>query len=242
VLVTGVDDGSARALVAAMQGLGLEADWRLGGRLALREIRAKGWTLARRVALIGMTSVWYTFRNSVAVAIGGVTVIALGALWGGFGRGSRPVTQLQVRRTAALPSALDAALARVAGVVPAMTAARHRDALRGVVERALALRDVLDPAQRTATEPDLARLIDVAALASSRLDQLEAELSPEDLRSDDDAKRARWHVRDRWAARILQVTAFLDAMRARAVMAKARGALAELDDLRAEIAALEELS
>src|SRR5204862_533614 len=83
-------------------------------------------------------------------------------------------------------------------------------------------------AQRAATEPDLARLIDVAALASSRLDQLEAELSPEDLRSDDDAKRARWHVRDRWAARILQVTAFLDAMRARAVMAKARGALAEL--------------
>jgi len=121
-----------------------------------------------------------------------------------------------------------------------------------VVERALALRDALDAAGRAAMEGQLAQLIDVAALASSRLDQLEAELSPEDLRSDDEAKRARWHVRDRWAAKILQVTAFLDAMRARAVMAKARGVgragraelpeLPELDDVRAQIAALEELS
>ena len=240
VLVTGVDDASARALVAAMRGLGLEADWRLGGRLALRAIRAKGWTLARRVALIGVTSVWYTFRNSVFVAIGGVTLIAAGALWGGFARGSQPVTRLPQRRTAAaLPSALDAALARVADVVPAMAAARHRDALRGVVERALALRDAIPAAERGALERELAELVDHAALASSRLDQLEAELSPDDLRSDDEARRASWRIRDRWAARILQVTAFLDAMRARAVMAQARGAAqADLDELRAHVDAL----
>ena len=239
VLITGVDDTSARALVAAVRGLGLEADWRLAGRLALPAIRAKGWALARRVALIGVTSVMYMMRNSFVGVIGGLGVIAAGALWAGFVRGSRPVVKLQPRATAALPSALDAALARVADVVPAMTAARHRDALRGVVERALALREAIAPAERAALDPQLAELVDHAALAASRLDQLEAELSPDDLRSDDEAKRASWRVRDRWAARILQVTAFLDAMRARAVMARARGAAqGDLDELRAHVDAL----
>jgi len=108
VLIAGVDDASARALVGAMRGLGLEADWRLGGPLALREIRTKGWTLARRVALIGVTSVWYMFRNSVTGAVGGMVVIAIAALWAGFGRSARPVGRLQQPRTAgALPSALD---------------------------------------------------------------------------------------------------------------------------------------
>jgi hypothetical protein len=169
------------------------------------------------------------------------------ALWSGFGQAGKPVARRAAgSRQARLPSGLDAALGRVANLVPAMSAARHRDALRGVVERALALRDVLDAAQRAARptiDDELAQLVDVAAIASSRLDQLEAELSPEDLRSGDEALRARWHVRDRWAAKILQVTAFLDAMRARAVMAKARGVgFAELDSVRAQIAALEELS
>jgi Protein kinase domain len=239
VLVTGVDHPSALALVAAVRGLGLEADWRLGGRLALREIRDKGWALTRRVAVIGASSVMYLLRKSLFGVFGGLGLIAVGALWAGFGRGSRPVTKLKPRATAALPSALDAALGRVADVVPAMTAARHRDALRGVVERALALRDAVAPAERAALDPQLAELVDHAALAASRLDQLEAELSPDDLRSDDEAKRASWRLRDRWAARMLQVTAFLDAMRARAVMARARGAAqADLDELRAHVDAL----
>jgi hypothetical protein len=243
VLVTAVDEASATALVAAMRGLGLEAEWRRGGRLSLPQMRDKGWALTKRVALIGMTSVAYMMRKSV-LGIGiGAALIGLGSLWSGFGRASRPVARLQSRRTrAALPSAMDAALARVADLVPAMSAARHRDALRGVVERALALRDVIDPAERAALDGQLAELVDHAALASSRLDQLEAELSPEDLRSGDEARRASWRIRDRWAARILQVTAFLDAMRARAVMAKARGAAqGDLDELRAHVAALAEL-
>jgi len=244
VLITGVDDGSARALVAAARGLGLDADWQLGGRLAIPAIRAKGWALTRRLALIGTTSVVFAMRNSVVGMGLGAGLIALGSLWGGFVRGSRPVARLAQRpAAAALPSALDAALARVAGVVPAMTAARHRDALRGVVERALALRAALDPAALAALEAELAQLVDHAALAASRLDQLEAELSPDDLRSDDEAVRKSWRIRDRWAARILQVTAFLDAMRARAVMARARGAAhGDLDGLRAQVEALAEIT
>jgi len=242
-LVCGIDAESARALVPCMRELGLQTEVLEGGRFAHRGVRAKGWTLARRIAVIGGTGALYAFHQSLGVAVGGAVAIVAMSLISGFRQAGRPaMRRVASRARPALPSAFDAALARVAAVVPAMAAARHRDALRGVVERALALADAVEPAQRAALDDQLAQLIDVAALASSRLDQLEAELSPEDLRSGDETRRERWHVRDRWAARILQVTAFLDAMRARAVMARARGAgRAELDDLRAQIAALEEL-
>jgi hypothetical protein len=246
-LVCGIDEESAKALAPALRALGLEVEVLRGGRFALKEVRTKGWTLAKRIAVIGGSGTFFALRNSVLGMVAGSVFVAVMSLWSGFRQAGRPVARLGTAgQQALLPSVLDAALGRVARLVPAMSAARHRDALRGVVERALALRDALDATGRAAMpaiDDELAQLIDVAALASSRLDQLEAELSPEDLRSDDEAKRARWHVRDRWAAKILQVTAFLDAMRARAVMSKARGVgLAELDDVRAQIAALEELS
>jgi len=242
--VVGIDEASATALVPALRGLGLDVEVVRGGRFALKQIVRKGWTLTRRIAVIGGTGTFFAFRNSVPVMVIGTAVVAFASLWGGFRQATKPTTKLATKAPKAmLPSALDAALGRVASVVPVMSAPRHRDALRGVVERALALREAADATGRAAMETELAQLIDVAALASSRLDQLEAELSSDDLRSGDEAKRARWHVRDRWAAKILHVTAFLDAMRARAVMARARGvALVDLDDLRAQIGALEELA
>jgi hypothetical protein len=243
-LVCGIDEASASALAPMVQALGLETQVLLGGRFALREVRTKGWTLAKRVAVIGGTGAFFALRNSVIGLVAGGALLAIMSVWSGFRQAGRPAARRAATRPQqALPSALTAALGRVAGLVPAMSAARHRDALRGVVERALALRDALDPTERAAMDDQLAQLIELAALASSRLDQLEAELSPDDLRGGDEAKRARWHVRDRWAAKILQVTGFLDAMRARAVMSKARGVgRAGLDDVRAQIAALEELS
>ncbi len=242
-LVVGIDEVSATALVASLRGLGLDAEAVAGGTLALPAMRTKGWTLAKRNATIGATGSFFAFRHSVVMMLIGGAVVVGGALWHGFGHAVRPVTKrTKATARASLPSALEAALGRVADVVPVMVAARHRDALRGVVERALSLRDALDPAQQAELEPQIAQLIDQAALASSRLDQLEAELSPDDLRSGDEARRLRWHARDRLAARVLQVTAFLDAMRARAVMARARRvALADVDELRAQIQALEEL-
>ena len=243
-LVTGIDAAAASALVIAMHGIGLEAQAVTGGRFALPAMRKKGWTLAKRVAAIGGGGSFYAFHNSPTMVVIGVSLVLITSAWRGYGHASRPVAKLKTARTLAqLPSGLEAALSRVANVVPAMAAPRHRDALRGVVERALSLRDALDPAQRAALDPQIAQLVDLAALASSRLDQLEAEMSPEDLRSGDEARRTSWHVRDRWAAKILQVTAFLDAMRARAVMTKARGAeLDDIDGLRVQIEALQELA
>ena len=113
---------------------------------------------------------------------------------------------------------------------------------RGVVERGLALREAVAVASRPSLDDELARLFDHAALAASRLDQLEATLSAADLRSGDEVQRARWLARDRWAARLLEVTAFLDAMRARVLAAQARAVGgAELDEVRAQVAALAEV-
>jgi hypothetical protein len=243
-LVVGIDEDAARALMPVLRELGLQARVVRGGRFALREVRSKGWILARRVALIAVSGAFYGLQHAGIGLLGGVVGIGALATWSGFREAGRPaVRRLVARRPAQLPSTVDAALGRVARLVPTMTAARHRDALRGVVERALALRDALDPRQKAELDGELARLIDSAALAASRLDQLEAELSPDDLRSDGEALRARWHQRDRWSTKILHVTAFLDAMRARAVMAQARGvAGTELAELRDQIAALEELA
>lgn len=243
VLVSRVDDASAKALELAVAELGLQVESRRGGRLSHPGVRSKGWVLTRRIAVIGVSGTFYFMHHAFLGAVGTMAAVSLGAAWTGFWQAARPVTRPRAEAPrAVLPSVLDAALGRVSRLVPAMEAARHRDALRGVVERALLLRDAVAPTERASLDGELARLLDVAALAASRLDQLEQELSPDDLRSDDDGQRARWHARDRCAAKVLQVTAFLDAMRARAVMSTAkRLGATDLDDIRVQIEALEEL-
>src|SRR5581483_5157663 len=121
----------------------------------------KGWVLARRIVLIGASGTYYMMRNSLLGALATIALVGVGAVWSGFRQAGRPVTRrLADPRAPALPSALDAALGRVAAVVPAMAAARHRDALRGVVERGLALRAAVEsaPADRAALDDELARL------------------------------------------------------------------------------------
>ena len=244
VLVANIDDTSARALIPALDELGLVAVAVRGGRFALPEIRKKAWTLGKRILVISGSVMFWPLNNlgPAALAAGAITVGGA-ALFGGINRAGKPATKLLPSARIALPSVFDAALARVAAVVPAMTAARHRDALRGVVERALGLRDAVERSRRAELEPQLAELIELAALAASRLDQLEAQLSADDLRPGDEAKRDSWQARDRWSSKLLQVTAFLDAMRARAVMARAKGAgLLDLDGVRDHLAALQELA
>src|SRR6185503_1175312 len=112
-LVCGIDDESARALEPCLRELGLETEVLEGGRFAHRGVRRKGWTLARRIAVIGGTGSLYAFHRSAGMAIGGAVFIALASLVSGFHQAGRPA----VKRVAgdarpALPSAFDAALAR----------------------------------------------------------------------------------------------------------------------------------
>ena len=143
-------------------------------------------------------------------------------------------------------------MARLTGVVPAIAAARHRDSLRGIIERALSLRVAVGERHRQALDGDLGQLIDLATVAASRLDELDTQLGESDLHSPDRALRKALRERDTWAARLHEVTAFLDAMRARyaalgaaspdgSVGSDDRDAEGALADLRAHIEALEEV-
>ena len=138
-----------------------------------------------------------------------------------------------------LGPALDASFT-TAGTI---AGARHRDTLRGVAERAVALRaaagsDMLDG--------ELAEVLALATRAAQRLDALETSLAGADLREPDAATREAVHARDRLSAHILQLTGRLDAMRVRVAVAQVRSgsgpAADALDDLRAEIAGLDEVA
>jgi hypothetical protein len=103
-LVCGIDAESARALVPCMRELGLQTEVLEGGRFAHRGVRAKGWTLARRIAVIGGTGALYAFHQSLGVAVGGAVAIVAMSLISGFRQAGRPaMRRVASRARPALP-------------------------------------------------------------------------------------------------------------------------------------------
>ena len=75
-----------------------------------------------------------------------------------------------------------------------------------------------------------------------RIDDIDTKLAASDTRNATADERKRMLERDALAARLLEITAFLDAMRVRFVaLARSDQAESSLDDLRAHIEALEEI-
>ena len=93
---------------------------------------------------------------------------------------------------------------------------------------------------------DLGQAIDAAMVAAGRLDALDQELARLDIRGASDELRARLLERDTWSARLLELTATLDALQARRVGARQALGAAAVDDrlgeLRLRIEALEEIA
>ena len=132
-----------------------------------------------------------------------------------------------------------------------MAAARHRDSLRGVLERVFSLRQAVEERHGDAIETvdrDLAQLVDRATIAASRVDELESQLAEIDLHDPAESVRRTLRERDVWAARLNQLTAFLDALHARyaALDATRDGGESDADEalaeLRARVEALEEVA
>ncbi|MCB9561154.1 MAG: serine/threonine protein kinase [Kofleriaceae bacterium] len=246
VLVAGVHPDSARGLVEGLGRLGLQAEARRGGRYALPGIKQKGKTMAGRygtIALVSTAGMWHALSVVMVplmAAVGGFALVR------GYTSASKPACEARPLAAAGLPPALAEALGRVAPVVRTLEEARHRDALRGVVERALALRAAVPADEAARIAPDLARVIDVATVAASKLDELERGVDAASLHAGDAAVRARLRERT-WAARLLEVTARLDALRARWAAARAdvaggaAGAGSTIDELRDQLDALESL-
>jgi len=246
VLATGVAEASARRLASSMQALGLEADWRAGHRFALVEMRRKAWSLSGRVLAIAagglaMTNQILRFPVVLVAALVAVPIVALVSGWGMAGR---PAARALAAGGRGLPSALRERLDRLAGLIPAIEARRHRESLRGAVQRVLALRESVPEAERAPVDVELGQVLDLAMAAAARLDELERRLTGADLRETDAGVRRDLRERDAWAARLLETSAQLDALRARWAAARAqdRGATDEtLDELRAQVAAFEEV-
>ena len=243
VIATAVSEASGFALGESLESLGFEVEVMRGGRLALREIRKKGLSLGGRFALIGVSGLAYGLHNVIGpllipiVGLGG-----LGAVAGGFFAATQAAADQSGKTTGPLPALLAEPLARVGAIIPGIEHTRHRESLRGVVQRALAVRVAGGERVDSEIDASLGELVDVASAAVARIDRIDSNLAAGDLRNATNDERKQMRERDALAARLLEITAFLDSMRARLIaLAAGSGSRDALDDLRAHIEALEEI-
>jgi hypothetical protein len=246
VLVSGVSQASGRRLVSSMEALGLSAEWREGNRFGLVEIRRKAWSLSGRILAIaaGMMAIFNQLFRYPGLFLAALVLVPIAAVASGWRMAVRPAARLQRVAVRALPAALGERVERLVQLIPAIEARRHRESLRAVVQRALALRESVPEPERGRIEPELAHVLDLAMAAAARIDELERRLAEADLRETDAGARRDLRERDAWAARLLETSAELDALRARWAAARARdedAAGETLDELRAQVAAFEEV-
>lgn len=245
LLISRVSRTCAETLRASLQHIGIEAAWERGGRLSHHGIirntnRQAGRTLAICLGILGAPMMIHpamvVFTLPVLLAcvpvVYGITV----------GNVSQPMAVRAPTIAGPLPAAVEARLAALHQVVPKIAERRHRDALRVVVHRVIELcRDT--PAELHAeVGAEMDHAIALAAGASLRMDQLDHDMGAAQFDPADPAARALMHERDLWSARLLELTATLDALAVRRAAAQVdHSSRAELDALRATVDALEEV-
>ena len=232
-LLRRVSEASARSVVAALAPLGLTAEVVHGSALRSPRMRKKAGALSLRTMLVVLMSSGALMQGWAAIILLPTFILLSSgiAVWSSI----HQVTARRGRQPASLTPAVARALAAVEQVVPTLATTRHRHGLRAVVRRSLALAPALGPD----ADAELAHAITVATAAASRLDVLDRELGRRDIQRADADARALLHERDTWAARLLGLTAALDAFHARTVGAARAGGDDTLADLRAQVEALE---
>ena len=236
-LLRGVSEASANLVCDALAQLGLEGEAVRGGPSKSPRMRQKTRALIGRRLAIALGSMAGLYSNKIAWLLIPLVliVVSTATTW----RSLRQITAAAGPPKAALPPPLAKALADVERIAPAIDTARHRHSLRAVVRRALALAPSLD----AGAVDELGQAVSAAAAAAARLDVLDRRLAASDIQRPDEALRAALHERDTWSARLLSLTAALDAFEARLAAARTSGAAdaATLADLRARVEALEEV-
>ncbi len=248
VFAMGLSPRSADSFVFTLRTLGLQAEARRGGRFALDAMLSKAGKLGVRAmtpaaALGGFLFMipffgWFLFP--VVVPLLPVSFAA------GAWRSGRPFARALRAGKSGRPEAIERRLTQIREAVPAIQEPRHREALRTVVSRVLALLDVV-PLERTHDfVPELEHALNLALVAARRMDELDRLMAQPGFDASDPAQRDNLHERDTWAGRLLELTARLDALATRAAAAKAlRGEARtheELQELRASVEALEEVA
>lgn len=249
-LAVGLSARSAQTLVDALHHLGIRAEAMRGGasvhpgtRQAARALFRRGMTLA--AAVMAIPAVLNPFLGAPVTVAG--LLVAL------------PIVLLLARRSAfrkalivgertggrALPAAMQQRLDTLYATVPTVKEERHREALRAVVHRCVDFTRTLPPEQQRDVEHEMAHAINLAAVAACRMDSLDAEMARAEFDPAHPEHRACMRERDMWSARLLDLTATLDALAARRASAQHRkedSSEAEaLASLRATVESLEEV-
>jgi len=241
-LARSIAETQAMAMVAALAELGIVAETTSRHPLMLAPMRRKAATMSGRVGIVALTSSAGLLGSGPGLV--SALLVTVGLVLGTTLFTARRVTKASPR-VAALPPALDAAVARTVAALPAVTSTRHRDALRAMIERAAMLVREPELAGDPAIADELARAVDAATVAAATLERLDRELVGHRLGGETRAARDRLQARDLWASRLQGVLAQLDAIHARLVhargSARASTSVDELAALRAQVEALEEV-
>jgi tRNA A-37 threonylcarbamoyl transferase component Bud32 len=244
-LVLRISEASARALAASLGSLGIQAEPQLGGRLAhggmidkVFRIGLRRGKVALPLLILGLPIMLVLFLALLPLLPAYLGVVAW---W--F---SRPSLAAVYEPPLALPSRVGEHLRIVEGKVPRL-GPRHRPELRAVVQRVLALVEATPEAQRGEIDAEMGHALNVATVAAERMDELDKLVGRADFDSGDPEQRKDLQERDMWAARMLELSATLDALVARQTAARgaAKGAEiergSELEELRDRVEALEEI-
>jgi hypothetical protein len=240
-LVLGLSEPSARAMAESLAQLGIFAEPRHGGRFAHRQMTEKVFRIGARrskvalIVLLVMLPLLFLVLPLLPVYFAAI------ALWT-----SKPALTANHTTRMALPPRIDERLREVERAAPSI-GARHLPGLRAVVQRVMALTAATPIEQRKEIDAEMAHALAVATVASERMSELDRLVSHPDFDAGELEHRRDLQERDMWAARMLELTATLDALVARVAAARSalRGAALDesegLEQLRCNIEALEEV-
>jgi hypothetical protein len=245
-VVTGVAEVTAQALAASLASLGLQVTPRRGGRFSHDGVVRKVNKLAFRrmtlpAAVLGAPMI-------VSPIVGAFTLpliaVVVPVMWGLSMRvESAPAALVTTARASRIPAGVRRKLDELPNIVQRIAARRHRESLRAVVSRVVAL--VQEAQGDPEIEAEMEHALNLAAGSTLRMDQLESDMTRPEFDPADPAHRQLMHERDMWAARLLDLMATLDAFSARRANARALMRAAEpddtLDSVRAAVEALEEV-
>jgi tRNA A-37 threonylcarbamoyl transferase component Bud32 len=247
-LVSGVNETSAQTLLTSLEHLGLHGESHRGERFTHRgllrnALRQTGRRLTIVGAVVGGPAM---FHPALGLAALPVVAIAFPVLFGvSLGLAARPAVQTSASTEHDLPPLVRQRLAGLYRVVESIHERRHRDALRAIVHRVVGLTRDLPPEHRTVVDDEMSQALDLAAVATRRMDELDRAMLHPEFNPADPTHRELMHERDTWSARVLDLTATLDALAARHAAAGAiladDGAADMLATLRANVEALEEV-
>ncbi len=241
-LLTGVDEAGATQLVQAVRQLGMQAEAARGGTLALPAVRKKARVIGGRMAGIIATSMAGIY-SSITQQPWMLLMLPF-LLIGVSGFVALRTVKVKAKHggtTKMLPAALEERMDAISTVASGMESKRHREALRGVVTRVLALREATGA--DGSVDDEVVAALDQALVATGRLDTIDQELGSVDLQNPTNAIHGLMHERDTWSSRLLDLVGTLETMRVRLASAKGSGGASEdaLAQLRAKVEALEEV-